>query len=481
MQANPNGQRGGQGTPGHLSAWSKIDLGWITPTEITTDGTYRLAPQETTPQVFKISQGYQSNEYLLLENRQPIPQDFDEDFYEPGGVMIYHVDENVGPVAFNEPGGHPDQAGWPQNGNHYPVALLQRDGNYDLEKGNNNGDEGDIYSSPEHELSPTSGFPNTDSYALGQVSSTGITITNFQFVDGTDPREITFDVIGLQQVTTPETPAPSTNPSSTPSNLSTEVPSSVPSVPPTLSEGTPVPSSVPSVAPSTGGIVESEVPVTFNPLSEAPTIAFPNATATPNATSVPTPSPNATSVPTVAPNATTSPTRGLFFPPSLTGPITLPPFSIPPVPVGPPNIPVKPRPQNLVDFPFKRPPGDTAPTGIITPPTLPPYPPPVVQPVVPRPTGGYPYYYYYSCSGGGKGGKGGSKGGYSDDEKCKKKMKRIKKPPMPSKQAFKFDTKGSSKDSGGGTGGSNSKGSIPDSSFYNFHTNRKGPPRMNQP
>ena len=76
--------------------------------------------------------------------------------------------------------GFPGQSGWPSNGLHYHVALLQADGRYDLEKGNNRGDYADLfrydyYIGVDHlfpsESDPILGpFPNTDSYRQGIVS-----------------------------------------------------------------------------------------------------------------------------------------------------------------------------------------------------------------------------------------------------------------------------------------------------------------------
>jgi hypothetical protein len=61
---------------------------------------------------------------------------------------------------------------------HYQVAIVQADGKYDLEKGENNGDEGDLWK-PGMKLTPNNDgktWPNTDSYQSGQVSKSGVTI-----------------------------------------------------------------------------------------------------------------------------------------------------------------------------------------------------------------------------------------------------------------------------------------------------------------
>jgi len=145
-----------QAYPGHLSAWTKFYLGWLRPIEITSDGIYKASPVELEPQVYRISQGFYHGEYLLIENRQPIQGDFDEFFWRPGGILIYYIDENNFRVSGqgNSPRGGPFQENWPQNGNHYPVALLQRDGKYELEQALNRGHPDDFYYDPTHNIGP---------------------------------------------------------------------------------------------------------------------------------------------------------------------------------------------------------------------------------------------------------------------------------------------------------------------------------------
>ena len=57
------------------------------------------------------------------------------------------------------------------------MAVLQADGNYDLEKNVNIGDAGDIWL-PGMKLAPGDGktFPNSDSYQGGNIRKTGVTI-----------------------------------------------------------------------------------------------------------------------------------------------------------------------------------------------------------------------------------------------------------------------------------------------------------------
>ena len=171
MMANSWGFDSTQLHPPHFSAWSKVKLGWVTPTVISTPGTYAIGQAETNPQVYRINYGYPSSEYLLIENRQPVGI---ESTMPQGGLCIYHIDDLAG---YNTEG-YPGQAGWPANGNHYRVALLQADGNYNLEKGNNRGDKYDVYhTAGVSQISTGPGnYPNTDTYQSGNIIVTDNTL-----------------------------------------------------------------------------------------------------------------------------------------------------------------------------------------------------------------------------------------------------------------------------------------------------------------
>ncbi|KAL3781761.1 hypothetical protein ACHAW5_004112 [Stephanodiscus triporus] len=177
--------------PPKLSAWSKVFLGWAKVEVIAYDGTYELKSSTTSNTVYKIEAGYPEGEYLLIENRQPTGYDI---MMEGGGLAIYHIDDKA--VAQNNRGYPSSQSDWPRNGKHYQVALLAADGNYDLERGTNNGDSGDLwhYGSELKELRSGSGsHPNTDSYQYGNVTSTGVRIYGFGF----SGEIMTFRVDGL--------------------------------------------------------------------------------------------------------------------------------------------------------------------------------------------------------------------------------------------------------------------------------------------
>ena len=177
MMANSWGFDWSQLHPPHFSAWCKIFLGWVTPTVISTAGVY-VAPQvELTPTVFRIDSDYPTDEYLLIENRQPVGI---ESAMPQGGLAIWHIDDKKGSFAqnnVNNDEGYPGQLGWPQNGRHYRVALLQADGNYDLEMGFNRGDGDDLYHKEGVSLLSKDTVPNTDAYQRGNIVVTDNTIS----------------------------------------------------------------------------------------------------------------------------------------------------------------------------------------------------------------------------------------------------------------------------------------------------------------
>jgi len=279
--------------PGYPAAYTRSLLGWGEQEVIEADGTYELEPVGVSSKVYKITKGYADREYLLLENRQPISGDLDENFFSPGGINIYHIDEanwdtyRTSPQG-NFPAGGPYLADWPGNGKHYPVALLQADGEYHLEQGTNKGESADLWNDPSQVLGPGNGetvasaavYPNTDSYQNGNISPTGLTLSNFRMKPGrSGTNTMMFDVCGISGTDcsqNPEDPvgqdedtaateqpeaatvfpedsptnspslATSTSPSLADSNSPSRDPSEMPSVSPSAS-----PSQIPSSTPPT--------------------------------------------------------------------------------------------------------------------------------------------------------------------------------------------------------------------------------------
>jgi M6 family metalloprotease-like protein len=159
-------------------AWCKIALGWAKPKLLENYGVYTVRSSLCYPDIFKITKGFPEGEYLLIENRQPLFA-YTGPEVPKGGLAIWHIDEKK---KNNNDEGYPGQEGWPQNGRHYKVALLQADGCYHLERRKNNGDAGDYYFGGHTNvvIGPGPGeypkkapfFPTTDAYQGGVIQRT---------------------------------------------------------------------------------------------------------------------------------------------------------------------------------------------------------------------------------------------------------------------------------------------------------------------
>ena len=211
------GQGGDATYPGHLDPWSKVKLGWVQPIPIVSRGEYSMMPSESEPDIYIIDDPYPDGEYLLIENRQQLH--YDTKLWATG-ALIYHIDDHV---FMNKNPGGPYQDGWPENGNHYQVALLQADGLYELEQNTNKGENDDFFINDQDSLGPgnaRSVYPNTDSYQGGNVIPTNIQIGNFRLIG----LKMSFTVKGLPEPTPtspPITPlAPPTMPDPMPATTS---------------------------------------------------------------------------------------------------------------------------------------------------------------------------------------------------------------------------------------------------------------------
>lgn len=176
LMANSWGGDGSQQPPPLMSPWSKIQLGWVTPVDLWTPGNYSVGDSLNSSQVYMVTDGFPFNEYLLIENRQrkDAGNDVVDNIPTSGdGLVIWHIDD----ASDYNTQGYPGQGGWPENGNHYRVAVLQADGDYDLEKGINRGDSGDAYRAGFVDAIGPSTMPNTDAYQQGSNYATGHEIT----------------------------------------------------------------------------------------------------------------------------------------------------------------------------------------------------------------------------------------------------------------------------------------------------------------
>ncbi|GAB4026879.1 M6 family metalloprotease domain-containing protein [Spirosoma koreense] len=150
---------GGGDRPAHPSAWCKVKQGWVTVVNQTTNASVSIPDVKSSFKVHRLwKNGAAGTEYFLVENRQKTGFD---DHLPAGGLLVWHIDDAV---AENT------------NEAHYKVALMQADGNRDLELDHNRGDGGDVFPGTGNKRTFSgSSTPNSNSYA---GSGTCVAVTN---------------------------------------------------------------------------------------------------------------------------------------------------------------------------------------------------------------------------------------------------------------------------------------------------------------
>ncbi len=175
------GSYGGDGqhseTPVHMSAWPKVDLGWIDPIVVTNNLLAVEIPYaEENPIAYKLwTNGESGSEYFLVENRQQIG--FDSYLYN-SGLCIWHIDENM-----------------PGNSNefHKKVDLEAADGQNHLDYGINRGDPGDVYpGTSDNRVFDGASNPNSHDYA---DEETYVAVSNISDPDSTMTADLNISVM----------------------------------------------------------------------------------------------------------------------------------------------------------------------------------------------------------------------------------------------------------------------------------------------
>jgi immune inhibitor A len=150
---------GGGDIPAHPSAWCKVNQGWTTVNNVSTNGTISIPDVKTSRTVHRLwTNGASGSEYFLVENRQTSGYDAE---LPAGGLLVWHIDEN-------QPGNTDE--------NRYQVGLVQADGKRDLELDRNRGDGGDPFPGSANNTALTgASTPSSNSYAGG---ATNVAVTN---------------------------------------------------------------------------------------------------------------------------------------------------------------------------------------------------------------------------------------------------------------------------------------------------------------
>lgn len=149
----------GGDTPAHVSAWSKIQTGWVNPTVITDTTSVDIPQVERNQAIYQLwtNSGGTDAEYFLVENRQKLLFDA----YLPGdGLLIWHIDDNVS--------NNDDET-------HYRVGLEQADGLLHLESWANSGDSGDPF--PGSAVNRTFDDASTPDSKIYAASPSGVAVT----------------------------------------------------------------------------------------------------------------------------------------------------------------------------------------------------------------------------------------------------------------------------------------------------------------
>lgn len=175
------GPQGKGESPSHLCAWSKMELGWLTPLDVVDDilSETILNAEENAIAYRLYSADTVNNEYWLVENRQKIGFD---SYLPSSGLLIWHIDDEK---AGNSGEWYPGLA----TSTHYRVALEQADGLYELEHKSDHGDSGDPFPGSFAKTSfNSSSVPNSDTYA-GVVTT--VSVENISIVGTTAYADLT--------------------------------------------------------------------------------------------------------------------------------------------------------------------------------------------------------------------------------------------------------------------------------------------------
>ena len=162
-------------SPSFPDAWSHYQMGYLTPTVITSNTNSVSIPNvEQNPSAYLLwSNGSVGSQYFLVENRQNVSYD---NSLPGAGLCIYHVDENVS--TQNDKEWYP---GYTSSG-HYLVALEQADGLWELERDLSSANSGDVYpGSTSNYFFNDNTTPDSKDYSF---SSTGVAANNIS-VSGT--------------------------------------------------------------------------------------------------------------------------------------------------------------------------------------------------------------------------------------------------------------------------------------------------------
>jgi immune inhibitor A len=184
-----NGPGGLGSSPSHPCAWSRIQMGMASYTNVVSNVTNQsILNVEAGGPIYRLwASGGASQEYFLVENRQKTGYDA---FLPNDGLLIWHIDDA-------KPNNQQEYYPGNTSSGHYLVALEQADGLFELDKSIDNGDAGDIFPGTTSATSfDAASTPSSNTYSGGNsfvavenISASGLTMTAdliVSFAAGTD-------------------------------------------------------------------------------------------------------------------------------------------------------------------------------------------------------------------------------------------------------------------------------------------------------
>ena len=154
--------------PTHMSAWAKYFLGWVSPTEVTSDlNPATIDDAEDNAEAFKLP--ISATEYYLIENRQK--KKFDQNL--PGaGLVIFRVNETVVNAGLINNQVNADE-------NNKGVDVEEADGQNHLDSATNRADGGDVFpgTSNKRSFDNASNPASTGTISVCSISDSGASMT----------------------------------------------------------------------------------------------------------------------------------------------------------------------------------------------------------------------------------------------------------------------------------------------------------------
>jgi len=167
-------------SPAHPDAWSRVAMGFVTPTNVMFDETNVSIPNvNENGVIYRLwTQGQMGNQYFLVENRRRLGYDTS---LPSQGLLIYHCDDS-------EYGNNNQWYPGHTNDGNYQVALEQADGLWELEQ-NGGADSGDPFpGSTTNRTFNGNSTPDSDNY---NFQNTLVAVTNISNAASTMTADLT--------------------------------------------------------------------------------------------------------------------------------------------------------------------------------------------------------------------------------------------------------------------------------------------------